>query len=115
MAKFREIVDQKGWRVWVESLPPVIQELCTLLPPDRLYRLKTTGLRVTLFSYGENRTVTVEVTGKFNMVMFNRRVFGIRPEDLEECDLPAKDEMLGTILTERQDIDAYIDSFREKE
>ena len=113
MAKIKEIVDQAAWDAWVASRPPVVQELCALLPPDRLYLLKTSGHRVTLLSYSEDRTVTVAVTGAFNALTFERQVFGIKPEDLEECDLPGDDEPLGAILTEREDVDAFIDAVRQ--
>ena len=112
MAKIKEIADQASWFAWVESRPPVVQELCRLLPPDRLYLLKSSGHRVTLLSYSENRTVTVAVTGEFNSVVFDRQVFGIKPEDLEECELPADNEQLGTMLTERQDVEEYVDFLR---
>lgn len=88
MAKIREITDQAGWDSWVASRPAVIQELCALLPPDRLYWLKGLGRRVTLFSYNEDGTVTVDVPGQFNGSTSDHRVFGIKPDDLEECELP---------------------------
>lgn len=111
MAKIRTL-DQAGWDTWVASRPPVVQELCALLPPDRLYLLKTTNQRVTLISYSEDRTVTVAVTGEFNALTFDRQVFGINPEDLEECDLPIDGEPLGAVLTEPQDVDDFIDATR---
>lgn len=112
MTKYTEIADQAAWDEWVQSRPPVVQELIALLPPDRLYRLKSSGHRVTIISYCENRTVSVNVTGEFNAVTFNRTVFGVAPENLEECDLPKDGEPLGTLLTEREDVDAYIDLIR---
>ena len=57
--------------------------------------MKSTGHRVTMYSYSENGTVTVNVTGDYNVVVFERQVFGISPDDLEECDLPAPGEFLG--------------------
>lgn len=97
MAKCKELLDKAGWDAWVESRPPVIQELCALLPPDNLYKMRSTGLRVTIVSYSESRTVTVAVTGDYNLVALERQVFGINPNDLEECDLPGDDEMLGVM------------------
>lgn len=111
MAKCKEM-DQTAWNEWVRTRPPVIQEMCALLPPDRLYLLKTSGNRVTLISYSEDRTVTVAVTGEYNVVAFERQVFGIKPEDLEECDLPTDDEPMGTMLTEREDVDVFMDAIR---
>ena len=98
MAKCKELIDQAGWDAWVASRPPVIQELCALLPPDNLYKMKSTGRRVTIVSYAENRTITVAVTGDYNLVALERQVFGINPDDLEECDLPGDDEQLGVML-----------------
>ena len=51
--------------------------------------------------------MTVNVTGQYNRVMVERRVFGIKPEQLSECDLPASDEPLGVLLTDPQYVDAY--------
>lgn len=111
MAKICEL-DEKGWAEWVASRPPVVQELCKRLPPDRLYLLKSSGHRVTLISYNEDGTVKVAVTGQFNALTFERQVFGIKPEDLEECDLPKEGEPLGALLTEEDDIKEFIDATR---
>lgn len=50
------------------------------------------------------------VSGAFNRVIFDRRVFGIPPEDLTECDLPGADEVLGTELVDPEDVDRFIGS-----
>jgi hypothetical protein len=50
----------------------------------------------------------VTVSGEFNFVVFPRRVFGVTPEDLEECDLPEKGEPCGAVLTKKKDIEAFI-------
>lgn len=110
MAKIRDDLDQAAWDAWVATRPACVQALCKRLPPDRLYLLKSSGHRVFMYSYSENGTVTVCVTGRYNAVTFERRVFGIKPEELEECDLPGADEPLGTLLTERKDVDAFIDA-----
>jgi hypothetical protein len=105
--------DQKQqWAEWVASRPPVVQELCKRFPPCNLYRLKSTGHRVTVYSYSENETLTVNVTGEYNAVMFDRKVFGIKPDDLEECNLPTTDDTTGTVLTDKKDIESYIDIIR---
>jgi hypothetical protein len=98
MAKVREF-DQSLWKEWVATRPESVQSLSQQLPPDRLYRLKSSGHRGTIHSYSEDGTVTIEVTGAYNLVIFERCVFGIKPEDLEECDLPTPDEPLGVLLT----------------
>ncbi len=114
MAKWMEWTEEQeaGWAEWVSTRPSVIQEMCALLQPNRLYLLKQSGHRVTILSYSEDRTVTVAVTGEYNAIAFDRQVFGIKPEDLEECDLPAPDERVGTAITDPQDVDAYIKATR---
>jgi hypothetical protein len=73
------------WISWVNSRPPVIQDLCYQLPPDNLYRRKSSGDKVTIYSYEEDGTVTVSVQRKYNpgCCLFDRRVFGVSPEDLK--------------------------------
>ena len=61
--------------------------------------LKTTGHRVYVgaFDEGEDGQVTVRVgvSGDFNLVAMERTVFGIDPDDLEECELPKDGELVG--------------------
>ena len=111
MAKFTEI-NQAAWEAWVAGRPPVVQELCQRFPVDRLYRLKPTGQRVTIAAFSEGGTLTVDVTGQFNAVAFDRQVFGINPQDLEECDLPGPDEVVGTTFTDPKDVEEYINILR---
>lgn len=102
MAKIFEWDEQqrKEWKDWVSTRPKVVKELCLRLPPDRLYLLKTSKSRVTIHCYSEDGTVTVNVTGEYNRVLFSRQVFGIKPDDLEECDLPGENEDLGDTALE---------------
>lgn len=111
MAKIFEL-DPVGWAEWLAERPEGVRRLCERFQPDRLYLLKSSGHRVTIMSYSEDDTMRVYVSGQFNFVTFEREVFGIKPEDLEECDLPPKGEPLGTMLTEKADIDAFVDEVR---
>jgi hypothetical protein len=104
--------DLAAFDQWVESRPPKIQALCKRLPPDRLYLMRSTGQRVTLAAYNEDGTVRVDVTGHFNFLAFDRTVFGISPDDLEECDFPPSDQPIGTMLTEQSDVDGLIGIMR---
>lgn len=113
MAKIREI-DQAAWREWVAGRPPAVRALCERLPGDRLYRMKSTGQRVTIHSYSEDGTLTVNITGEYNLITFERSVFGVSPDDLVECDLPGHGEPLGAALTEQEDIDEFIAAERSR-
>lgn len=96
---------QRQWDVWVRERPPAVREVLEKggVKPWKLYRLKSSGHRVTLCSVVEHEgsppTFIVDVSGRFNLVAFDRRVFGIQPDDLEECDLPPDDAPLGSVLS----------------
>ena len=96
MAKITEWTDEqrKQWADWVASRPEIVRILCERLPPDRLYRLAGKN-RVTILSYAEDGTVRVSITGEYNRVLFSRNVFGVNPDELEECELPQPGEDLG--------------------
>jgi hypothetical protein len=111
VAKISQL-NEAEWEKWVKTRPPVVRAVCEKLPPDRLYRLKSTGARVTLYSYSEDGTVTVDISGTYNALVFERQVFGISPDDLEECDLPVEGEPLGVLLQTEEEIDACIDLIR---
>lgn len=88
---------------WLEGRPEVIRQMVATHPPHKLYRMTSTGQRVTIYSYAENETVTVNVTGRFNLIEdFERQVFGIPLDDLIECELPAPGEPLGVMLSKEQ-------------
>jgi hypothetical protein len=71
------------------------------------------GHRVTICSYSENGTMMVDVRGEYNKITFERTVFGVKPEDLEECELPGEGEELGAMLTEPKEIENLLDGMRE--
>lgn len=116
MAKTHEFTDDqlREWYEWVSSRPQVIQNMCHKYPPNVLFRMDS-GHRGYIVSYNEGGTVTVAVTGEYNLVAFDRSVFGVDPETLVECDLPGPDEKLGTALTTQGEVDDYIDYVREHE
>lgn len=94
----------KEWGEFVESRPPHVREVARRFFPWELYLLKTSNHRVELIGFSEEKdgkvTVMVAVLGRWNRVAFERRVFGIDPNDLEPCDLPGPDEKLGSALDE---------------
>lgn len=112
MAKIKELELGTDWYDWVASRPECIQTMCRQFPPDRLYRIKNTGHRVTLYSYSEDNTMTVIVAGEYNLISFPRKVFGIKPDDLKECDLPPKCEQLGAAITDPDEIQEYMEHIK---
>lgn len=80
----------QDWDNWVNSRPPVVAEMARKLPPFTLYRMKSTGQIASIYSYSEDRTVTVYISGENNpgMIVLDRQVFGIDPDDLEPCERP---------------------------
>jgi hypothetical protein len=93
---------EQVWKEWVASRPDSVRAVAERFEPWSLYRMKSTGQRVTIASIFEDGTLSVNVTGEFNCVMMDRRVFGINPDDLEPCDLPDENEIIGTALTDDQ-------------
>ncbi len=89
---------------WTASLPEAARVVAMRFNPWTLYRMKDTGHRVTLYSFSEDGTVTVNVLGQFNAVAMERRVFGVDPDDLTECDLPAEGEPLGVLLNKAEQL-----------
>jgi hypothetical protein len=89
---------------WLKGRPEAIRKMGEKFPPWQLYLLTTTNHIVVLYSIneGEEITFTVAVTRQYNpFISFERRVFGIKPEDLvpisqrewEETFKPMRDKM----------------------
>lgn len=94
--------DRAGWAEWLAERPERIRAVAQRFEPWKLYRLKSSNHRVTVVSFDQPKdesqsvTLKVHVSGDFNLVAFERTVFGILPEDLEECDLPGSGEPVGS-------------------
>lgn len=92
-----------GYRKWVKSRPPNVRAVAERFEPWSLYRFKDTDQRVTIVSFGEEQdgsvTLTVMVSAEFNFTMFERQVFGVNPDNLEPCELPAENEPTGALLS----------------
>jgi hypothetical protein len=108
--------EEKAYKRWLRSRPKGVRKVAARIDPWTLYRLKTTGQRVTIYSFSEQKdgavTLTVSVTGQFNPVVFDKNVFGISPDDLEPCEPPAPNELVGTLFTDDNEVEAYIDLIR---
>ena len=100
------------WSEWLAEQPPTIRALIARYPPNRLYQMAD-GQRVTIAGYRDDGTVTVDVSGEFNLVTFERCVVGVDPAELVECDLPDEDELIGALLMERAEIDLFMAFLRD--
>lgn len=117
MARFYEPSpkQEKGWKKWVKGRPENVRVVAERLDPWSLFVMKETGQRAMVRSFSEEDdgrvTVTVAVTGEFNLTLFDREVFGVDPNDLEPCDLPDPAEATGVMFT-GEEVDANIDALR---
>ncbi len=104
------------WEEWCDSRPPEVAEVARRFPPWELYRIES-GHCCTVYSYGEKEgggvSLTVSVTGEYNRVAFPRNVFGIDPDELTPCDLPAADEKLGAVMTDKDEVAKFIAFLRD--
>lgn len=121
MANWTEPTEKElgEWEAWVYSRPDKVRVVAEKFHPWKLYKMRSSGHRVMVSSFYEdednNIMLTVDVTGDFNFVAFERRVFGVDPSDLEECDLPGPDEITGSAdMTPREVEDLYFE-IRSKE
>lgn len=109
---------ESRWLEWCSSRPEPVREVAERFRPWRLYQLKSSGHRVVVHSFDEHEdgqvTLRVDVLGMFNQVTFERRVFGIEPDDLVECELPPDDEKLGADLTDPQEVETFVEAQRER-
>lgn len=96
MARFEEPNENQlqEWAVWLSTRPAAIQKVAKEYGPWTVYRIKSTGDLVRLYSYGEvsdgSVTLTVHIPKEWNpgRIALHNSVFGLKPEDLEECELP---------------------------
>jgi hypothetical protein len=101
---------------WTATLPDFVRVVAEKLPPWKLYRMTDTGHRVYILSYDEGTDgkayLRVNVSGRYNSLDIEREVFGVDPESLEECELPAEGERVGVRLETQEEIEKYIDEVR---
>jgi hypothetical protein len=115
MARYTEPTPEQVqlWKTWLAARPSNIRAVAERFDPWTLYRMKDTNQRVTVVSFaaGEKVTMTVNITGEFNMLTFDRAVFGVDPDNLEPCDLPLPDESTGALMSDSEVV-KNIDSLR---
>jgi hypothetical protein len=104
--------ERAEYEEWVASRPEIVRQMIATHPPTKLYRLADTNQRVTIASYGEDGTVSVTITGQYNVVAFDRQVFGIPLAALTECELPGPEEETGTLLTSLRDAQVLVNTLR---
>jgi len=108
-----EMKDQ--YREWVQGRPERVRAAVDRhgIVPWKLYRIGS-GHRVYVTSIEEPKdphapvTVMVMVSGDYNVVAMERRVFGINPATLVECDLPGPDEPVGSADMTVEQVKAFM-------
>jgi hypothetical protein len=89
---------EAGWAEWVASRPDNVRSYAERFSPFELYRMKSTGQRVTIRSFDVEMdgkvTMSVIVRPELTFTFSARCVFGIDPDDLEPCDLPEEGELV---------------------
>jgi hypothetical protein len=108
MARYMEPTPEleQLWQQFVESRPPNVRAVASRFDPWSLYRLRASGHRVPIYAFDEEQdgrvTMRVNVLAQFNCILFERRVFGIAPDDLTPCELPTAEELTGALLDTAQ-------------
>lgn len=104
-----EIAEYEGW---IESRPEPIKSIAKRFRPWILYTLRDTNQNVTIYSFSENGTVTIDVGAKYNdQLLFEKRVFNINPNDLKECESMPNISNPVPVLTS-EEVDTNIDIIR---
>ena len=120
MARTEQPTDEQlaSWGDWLAERPEHVRRVAERFEPWTLFRMKSTGHRCHVFGFDETKdgdvTLRVQITGKYNLIDFERNVFGIEAADLEECALPSPDENLGALLTDPAHVKAYIEMRRDQ-
>lgn len=90
------------WQTWLAERPANVRVVAERFDPWTLYRMKSTKRRVVIVAFDEGAndgkvTLKVGVYGEFNFVVMERVVFGVDPDDLEECAIPGIHEPCGSM------------------
>jgi len=75
---------QRAIETWVAGRPETVRRVAERFKPWKLYRMRSTGHRVTVYSFLEHDDgspvgISVEVLGDYNLVAFERRVIEVDP------------------------------------
>ena len=104
-----------SYQEWLLTRPKHVRKIAEGFRPWKLYRMKGSTHRATIHCFEEHKddtvTVKVNILAQFNRLLFERQVFGVNPNDLEECDLPTPNESLGALLT-TEEVHENIDNIR---
>lgn len=103
------------WGQWLKDRPETIRDLALRFPPNGLFRIKASKHYCVINSFMEDGTVTVRVTCAFQMLAFDRVVFGLKPDELEPAPLPEKGVRIGCTQHGIGTFDEARLSFREVE
>lgn len=91
--------EQEIFATWLASKEnnPAVYVTAHTHPPDRLYRIDGSDWRAGIIAYCDDGTVTVAVSGKYNLIPYEFVVEHVDPSTLFECELPGDDVQVGVI------------------
>lgn len=103
--------DMNSFEEWLKTRPLIIQEMAKKYPPNKFYKIRGKGHICTLYSYSEDKTVSVDITGDFNKLTIERRVFDVNIDDLVETEFD-ETQPTGVLFTKEDDIEDHIKIMR---
>lgn len=105
------------YEAFVESRPPHVREVMRRFDPWTLYRYGRQ--RVIFLGLDEEDdggiTARIHVSAQYNLVLFERNVFGVPWQELEECDLPDPHEITGAIAETDEEINTLLKAIPKPE
>lgn len=99
-----------AWDAWLASKAGIEPLLASARshPPWLLYRHRPSGHRVGIVGYDYGGTVTIVLSGLYNLLFREGLVRDVFVGELEECDLPGPDERVGVLFGQVGDAVAHI-------
>ena len=102
---------EASYQRWAEALSEPARSNAIRFVPWQLYQMEGDGHRVIVCGFDDDGTVSVIVSGLYNAVLHERKVFGIDPTTLTPCDPPPAHEPVGSLMSQDEVVD-NIDALR---
>lgn len=84
-----------AWVLQVRSMTAAARAVWERVDPWTLYRIKPNGFRVLIGEVSDDGAIKVNLSPDYNFLIGDAWISGVKVDELEECDLPAPDELVG--------------------